>query len=850
MARIQVYSSILFVWLFAVCLVGKAKADDRVPFSRDVLPILADRCFNCHGPDQASRQADLRLDTREGALRTESPVIVPGHGDQSELLARVTSSDPDMRMPPGEQAPLTAAQIETLRRWIDQGAAWGKHWSFETLRRPEPPKLEKANGEIRNPIDAFVLYHLNHEGLGPNPEAPRATLLRRVTLDLTGLPPTLDELDAFLTDPSPNAYERVVDRLLMSPRFGERMVWEWLDAARYADTNGYQGDPTRTMYFWRDWVVEALNRNMPFDQFTIEQLAGDLLPNPTQSQLIATGFHRNHMINGEGGRIAEESRVDYVQDRVETTGTVWLGLTLNCCRCHDHKFDPIAQREYYQLAAYFNSVDESGANDANGLANPIMQLPTANQRRRLEDLQNAETIASNELAAIEARLRDKTDRFLAIDDADETIERGSGKFRAIIARLARQHSGEARQKLFEFFRDRDPEYPAKKKQSDQARAARETLQKALPRTMVMRDRAEPRETFVLIRGQYDKFGEKVEHGIPAILPPLPEDAPANRLTLARWLVAPENPLTARVTVNRYWQMLFGIGLVKTSEDFGVQGEPPKNQELLDWLACEFQNPTIAQPTVAIRDHENRWNVKHLLRLIVTSATYRQSSRFAPGSAERDPENRLLARGPRYRLPSWMIRDQALAVSGLLVERLGGPPVKGYQPAGVWEDASFGNIRYEPEHGEALYRRSVYQFWRRIVGPTVFFDVANRQTCQVKSLRTNTPLHALTTLNDVTYVEAARALAQRVMWSSSPGEPNLTLAFRLVFLRRPTPAELTTLSESLDRLREEFGSDPAAAAKLLKVGESKRDESLDATEHASLTVLCGSLLNLDEALCKE
>ncbi|MFO0945466.1 MAG: PSD1 and planctomycete cytochrome C domain-containing protein [Planctomycetota bacterium] len=845
MTRFQAFSTSWLFVLAVMCQAGETPADDQVRFARDVQPILADRCYKCHGPDEASREAELRLDTQEGALRTDSPIIVPGNSDQSKLMARVTSKDADQRMPPDEHAPLTASQIETLRRWIDQGAPWGKHWSFESLHRPEPPKIDNAAGEIRNPIDSFVLARLKQENLRLNPEAPRETLLRRVTLDLTGLPPTLDELDAFLADRSPNAYERVVDRLLASPRYGERMVWDWLDAARYADTNGYQGDPTRTMYFWRDWVIDALNRNMPFDQFTVEQLAGDLLPNPLQSQLIATGFHRNHMINGEGGRIAEESRVDYVQDRVETTGTVWLGLTLNCCRCHDHKFDPISQREYYQLAAYFNSVDESGANDANGLANPVMQILTAEQQARLEELQQAEANAANELKVIESRLNEKAGKFLTID------ENSSSRFQTIVAKLAKKRAIGARQKVFELLRDRDSEYKTKKKQSDQARGTREAYQKSLPRTMVMRERAEPRETFVLIRGQYDKYGDKVERGTPSILPPLPPNASNDRLALARWLIAKENPLTARVIVNRYWQSFFGVGLVKTSEDFGVQGEPPPNQDLLDWLACEFRDPTVPQPTVAIPGEVNRWNVKHLIRLIVTSATYRQSSRFTPGAVERDPENRLLARGPRYRLPSWMIRDQALAVSGLLVERIGGPPVKGYQPAGVWEDASFGIIRYEQEHGEALYRRSLYQFWRRIVGPTVFFDVANRQTCQVKSLRTNTPLHALTTLNDVTYVEAARALAQRVLWSSAPGgAPNLTLAFRLVLARRPTTQELATLEQSFEKLRSEFRSDPDAAAKLLSVGESKRDESLDATEHAALTALCNSLLNLDEALCKE
>ncbi|MBI5760127.1 MAG: DUF1549 domain-containing protein [Planctomycetales bacterium] len=832
-----------------------------VNFSRDVLPILSDNCFQCHGPDQNARKADLRLDTKDGVFRADSPVVVPGKSGESELIARITSTDPDEVMPPPKSnRKLTPAQIELLRKWIDSGATWGKHWAFEAPQRPVVPRISNLKSQISNPIDAFVLSRLEKEGLLPSPEAPKHTLIRRVTLDLTGLPPTLEEVDAYVTDGSPDAYEKVVDRLLKSPRFGERMVWDWLDAARYADTNGYQGDPTRTMYFWRDWVIEALNSNMPFDQFTVEQLAGDLLPSPTQPQLVATGFHRNHMINGEGGRIAEESRVDYVQDRVETTGTIWLGLTFNCCRCHDHKFDPFTQREYYQLSAYFNSIEESGANDAGGLANPVISLSSPEQQRRTEELRGAEADANKRRDEIEKQLRESLPEWEKTLTAESKLP---DDVRAIVQKLADQRNDAEKKKLVEFHRDNDSQFAAAKKTADDTKKARDNFEKSLPRTMVMRERSQPRDTFVLVRGAYDKPADKVSHGVPSVLPPLSADAPTSRLALARWLVSPEHPLTARVTVNRSWQTFFGTGLVKTTEDFGVQGEKPSHPELLDWLACEFQQPTVSQPSVVNSHANNAWNVKHILRLIVTSATYRQSSKSSPHSPSADagtrrvpatlddPENRLLARGPRYRLPSWMIRDQSLAFGGLLVEKVGGPPVKGYQPAGIWEEATFGKIGYAQDHGEALYRRSLYQFWRRIVGPTVFFDVAARQTCQVKVARTNTPLHALVTLNDVTYVEAARTLAQRVLLGTATDDTGrLTEAFRRCTSRPPKPNELAVLTKRLQALREAFSKDAAAAKKLIAVGESKADEKLNPVELAAYTSVASLLMNLDETITKE
>lgn len=764
-------------------------AQAKIDFDRQIRPILSDKCFHCHGPDVQSQESDLRLDTKEEAFKDLGGhrAIVPGDVAASELIKRITSSDETERMPPPDSGrELSAEQIELLKRWIAEGASWQQHWAFMPVRRPNLPAVQRHDWP-RNAIDFFVLARLESEGLTPSPEAEKTTLLRRVTLDLTGLPPTLEELDAFLADASPYAYDRAVDRLLASPRHGEHMVAEWLDTARYADTNGYQGDRTRTMWPWRDWAIAALNRNQPFDQFTIEQLAGDLLPSPTIQQRIATGFQRNHMLNGEGGRIAEESRVDYVIDRVDTTATTWLGMTLACARCHDHKYDPFAQKDYYRLYAYFNNVPESGAVDRDGSANPVLELPTPEQEAQLTSLD----------AEIKALKAEQT----ALP-AEQTAER-----------------------------------EALEKKIKDVTGKRDQLKKQLTIVMVMEERPQPREAFVLLRGVWDKHGEKVTPGVPQQFWPALADAPANRLGLAKWLVDPQHPLTSRVIVNRYWQRFFGTGLVKTAEDFGVQGERPSHPELLDWLAAEFVN--------------SGWNVKALHRRIVTSATYRQSSKVSAPLVERDPENRLLARGPRYRWPSSVLRDQALAASGLLVEQVGGPAVKPYQPSGVWEEMSFGNIRYEQDHGDKLYRRSLYTFWRRTTAPTELFDTASRQVCTVKQSRTNTPLHALTLLNDVTYLEAARALAERSMKAkpSSPAE-RIQHMFRVATSRLPTTLELDVLSHRYAASRARFEQDKDAAAKVVSVGESKPDATLDTAQLAAYSVVAAVILNLDETLSKQ
>ncbi len=831
-----------------------APASKSVDFNREVLPILSENCFQCHGPDEKTREAKLRLDTKDGLFRAKNPVVIPGKATQSDLFKRLVTKDPDDLMPPPKsKKTLTPAQIETLRRWIDAGAPYATHWAFTAPVRPTVPRVQSSKFKVQSPLDSFIIARLEKEGLSPSPEAPRETLIRRVTLDLTGLPPTPAEVDAFLADASPKAYETVVDRLLASKRYGERMVWEWLDAARYADSNGYQGDQERTMWPWRDWAVKAFNDNLPYDQFTIWQLAGDLLPDATRDQKLATGFVRNHMINGEGGRIAEENRIEYLFDQAETVGTVWLAATMNCTRCHDHKFDAYTQRDYYGLVAFFNQTPITGSGGSPQTA-PVLDFTTPEQVEKLKSLGDEVKRLGAEVDKQEITVFPRPEGKPA-SDSPAAKDLAAQPFGAL-KQAAAGRGLTGLKDLAAVFKKKEPaEYGKSLDTLIQAIEARDAFNKAVPRVMVMEDMSKPRDTFMLVRGAYNKPTDKANAAFPAALisnskleTPNSKQSPTNRLDLARWLVSPENPLSARVTVNRFWQQFFGTGLVKTTEDFGVQGEKPSHPELLDWLATEFVR--------------TGWDVKQLVRLIVTSAAYRQSSKDAPVAADvrrrtgsdtlyqLDPENRLLARGARHRLPSWMLRDQALAASGLLVEKLGGPPVKTYQPSGIWEDATFGNKKYVQDHGEALYRRSVYVFWRRIVGPTIFFDVATRQNCAVKTPRTNTPLHALATLNDITYIEAARAMAEQVLKNGGPTDvARLEHAFRLVTARKPNPSEQQVLASSLVRLRTQYAADKDAASKLLTVGESKRDAQLDASEHAAWTGLCSLLLNLDEVLTK-
>ncbi len=785
----------LAVWLSGCCLAAQSTP---VNFNRDIRPVMADTCFRCHGFDEKARKAKLRLDVREDALKPtksgEVP-IVPGKPEQSELIRRILTTSEDDRMPPESiHKPLTTEQKELFRRWIAEGAEYQAHWAFIKPAEVVPPKV-KLSRWVRTPVDNFILARLELRNWQPARETDKRTLLRRVSLDLTGIPPTPAEVDAFLADHSPRAYETVVDRLLASPRYGERMAQDWLDAARYADSNGYQVDRDRELWAWRDWVIEAFNQNMPFDQFTVEQLAGDLLPDARLAQKIATGFNRNCMINEEGGIIPEEFLAEYCADRVETTSTVWLGLTMGCARCHDHKYDPLTQKDYYSLVAFFHNVTEKGVGDYSQPIRrntpPFVKLPAPEAEAKLAALRRDLEKASRRLAKLTST--------------------NSPDYAALTNRIARL-----------------------KKQTEETDLT-------IPVTLVMAELSEPRPTFVLLRGDYDKKGDRVSAITPSQLPPFPSGQPTNRLGLARWLVSPDNPLTARVTVNRLWQSAFGSGLVRTTEDFGTRGELPSHPELLDWLANEFVR--------------TGWDVKRMMKLLVMSGTYRQDSRVTPELRTLDPDNRLLARGPRYRLSAEAIRDQALAVSGLLVEKVGGPSVKPYHPEGLYQQVTsgLGTTNYVPGQGADLYRRSLYTYWKRSVpNPAMLvFDAPFRETCTVRRSRTTTPLQALNLLNDPTYVEASRFLAQRMMreGGSSP-ESRIRLGFRLVADREPRPAELRVLVAGWRRMESSFRPDRSAAEKLLAVGETKGDPTLDVVELAAYATVASTLLNLDETLTKE
>lgn len=788
----------IFLWCalisgsVATCQANAAESPAEIlSWRRHVRPILADKCFHCHGSDAAQRKADLRLDDEKSVLqdRNGTVVVSPGHPERSELVRRILSTDNAERMPPVEsERQLSAAEKEILSRWIEQGARYEKHWAFDPPKRPTVPAVRDPI-ETRNPVDLFILARLEEAGLPPTAQADRHTLIRRATLSLTGLPPTIGDVDAFLSDESPDAFERLVDRLLSSPRYGERLALDWLDAARYADSGGYQGDIFRTMWPWRDWVIGAFNRNLSFDQFTVEQLAGDLLPNPTRDQLIASGFHRNHRINDEDGIIPEEFRVEYVVDRVETTASVWLGLTLGCARCHDHKYDPLSQADFYRMYAFFNSIDESGRGHGN--APPVLRLTTAEQDQQA-------TTVDVEIQSLELKLKELGPEK---KDSAEQLE------------LTNQIAA--------------------------ARKKKDAILAAAPVTMIMRELPTPRDTFVLVRGAYNKPGEQVFPALPAALSNTHSEKPMNRLDLARWLVDPANPLTSRVIVNRYWQLVFDVGLVATNEDFGTQGESPSHPELLDWLASEFVR--------------TGWNVKRLVRLLATSATYRQSSRGTAAHFRRDPENRLLARAPRNRMLAELVRDQALAVSGLLDERIGGPSVHPYQPEGLWKELASAGQEYPQSHGADLYRRSMYTFWRRTVHHPAMaaFDAPAREICSVRRPRTNTPIQALALMNEPGFVEASRKLAERILCEAGPElDSRLIYACRLVIARPPSAVELTLLREEWQAFRDRFSARPETAQSLLTVGESKPNETLPAVDLAAMTAVANSLLNLDEAVTKE
>lgn len=1022
--------------LFALVTTALVASGAPVDFGRDVLPILSDACFHCHGPDENKREAKLRLDTREGLYRTLDgvTVVTPGKPDESELVLRVSSHDRDEVMPPPKaNRQLKPEDVATLKRWVSEGAPYGKHWSFEAMKRPVPP-------EEGDPIDAFVQARLKAEGLNFSAEADRARLLRRVTFDLTGLPPTSGELDAFLADATPDAYVRVVDRLLASPRYGERMATDWLDVARYADTHGYQKDATRSVWPWRDWVIHAFNQDLPFDQFVTWQIAGDLLPNATKEQKLATAFNRLHMQNEEGGIVGEEFRVAYVVDRVNTFGTAFLGLTTECSRCHDHKYDPLTQHDFYSLFAFFQNVDEAGQIPFSGFVDdmpePVLLLSTPEQDQQIAAVRtkiaakgaerNAvveqsrepfatwkqaapridsslgciarfdfESITGDQLLNLidpkktgkahdqpklipghtgqaaeldgengftfpgighfnraqsfslsiwirpakpngrtvilhhtkapedaanrgyELTLEDghlcfglhhfypgnsiklrtlqplKENAWVQVTATYDGSSRASGTHiyldgvlteseivrdclskdfsygggepdltigyrfrdtgfkdgavdefaiydRELTAVEAAQLAGvpiEPGDKLFDTYLSTISE-PVRKWRSELAslRDEERRLVQPIPEMMVMKELPQPKKAYILKRGAYDSHGDEVTADTPKFLPAFPADAPRNRLGLARWLLDPENPLMARVTVNRLWQMMFGSGIFQTAENLGSQGDQPSHPELLDWLARDF----IA----------SGWNTKATLRKIALSRTYRQSSKASAELLARDPHNLLLARGPARRLTAEMLRDQSLAVSGLLAEHIGGPSVKPYQPPGLWEEIAMGRPHYDQGKGDDLHRRSLYSFWKRTVPPPAMmtFDAADRSNCTVRRQSTSTPLQALALLNDVQIMEAARFLGARML---KEGGSNLDQQIRWVFRaatsRIPSAKELAVLTRLFHEQHDLFAQDTPAIDRLIAFGETKSDSSLNPPDLAAATVLAQAILNFDEAV---
>ncbi len=1014
-------------------------AAEPVDFGRTIRPLLAEKCFQCHGLDAETRETDLRLDTKDGLFAevdSGGVAIVPGDSSKSVVFERLVSDDSDLRMPPADSKQLTREEIELVKLWIEQGAKWQQHWSLVAPIRPKLPKVSDATWP-RNEIDHFAMARFDREGLKPSSEADELTLLRRVTYDLIGLPATPAEIDAFLADKSDKAYENVVDRLLKSPHYGEHMGRYWLDAARYADTHGLHLDNFRQMWPYRDWVIKAFNSNMPFDQFTIEQLAGDLLPDATLDQKIATGFNRCNVTTSEGGVIPEEYYVHYTNDRVATMSTVWMGISMGCVTCHEHKFDPYEMKDFYQLFAFFNSLDGPVMDGNRQDTAPVVKVATAEQRAELVTLNKkidelskvmalpldavdkaqsewevkslqgnsnkpawqmlstntfksqggatltkledgsilaAGKVADDEVYEVVAHVADSRltairleglvhesltaggagrssnsnvvltgfelqvastaapDKWqpVKLSQAWADFEQGDGDFKienaidgkketgwaigghqkkedrtAIFVadkpfgfeggtrlRIRLRHESIHKQHHFGRIRlsttaaDTIPELgvgsapveivellqiEAAKRTADQqknirdhyrnhvttneqlvqartdlaeARKRKTDLENAFPTTLIWKELPEPKPAYILTRGAYDKQGEQVSRNTPAALPPLqplPEGEIPNRLHLAKWLVSPEHPLSARVTVNRIWQQYFGTGIVETTEDFGSQGSPPSHPQLLDWLAVDFR--------------ENKWDMKRLNKQIVMSATYRQSSKLTPEMIERDPNNRLLARGPRFRLDAEAVRDSALAVGGLLVRKLGGPSVKPYQPPGIWYAVGYtdsNTAKFTRDNGDALYRRSLYTFWKRTAPPPTMatLDAPSRENCTVRRSRTNTPLAALALMNDEQFVEASRAFAQRAMnEGGKTDKERATYAFRLATARNPNEAELAVLIDVYQANLNKYQGDKEAATKLINTGDSKPDERLDASQLAAWTMVGNMILNLDETVTK-
>ena len=832
-------------------------ADKAISYNRDVRPILSDKCFFCHGFDDKTREAGLRLDVREAVLtKYESGIpIVPGDPDSSTVIQRIETDNAKLLMPPSStHKSISADEVAVLRQWIEEGAEYEPHWAFIA---PVPPELPEVSDEawIKNDIDRFILATLDEKGLKPSPEADRRTLIRRVYLDLIGLPPTPTQVEAFVNDKSPDAYEKIVDELLASKHHGERMALPWLDAARYADSNSFQFDNDRWAWPWRDWLIKQINSNRSFDGVIIEMLAGDLLENPTQDQMIATSFNRNHFINGEGGAIKEEVRFTYVLDRVETTSTTFLGLTYACAQCHDHKYDPISIENYYQFFAFFGQTDETGGRHKSVptwdfqyvIDKPYISIATDEQKQALQQLKKIEGEAWKAFGEKDGR--NKASR-AARDWANKLTEAELNELPPLIYGLAgRSRYGRGFQapmqkaKLIDYYArmiaPADTPWLEKYKAWNDAQKARMDQEALMPLVMTMGDRKKPVEIKVRDRGLYSaEIGDPLQPDMPEALDGLPDDLPKNRLGLAKWIVSDANPLTARVLVNRLWQQVFGMGIVKSAEDFGLQGTAPSHPELLDYLAVKYRTD---------------WDTKAIMRQIVTSATYRQSSAVTPELLEKDPENKLLARGARFRLPAMLIRDQALATSGLINDELFGPPVYPYQPPGLWVDVSFAQFEYVQSEGDDLYRRSLYTFFRRTLAPPNMFDNPSRQACTVKLSVTNTPLQALTMLNDPTYVEAARALALRAMKQQEQVKTTRILIndiVQLVLLRNAQDRELDVLEAAYKRERKWYDDRPSDTAMYLAVGELKTPDAVEPAHLAALSSVALTILNLDEAMTKE
>lgn len=798
-----------------------------VEYNRDVRPILSDNCFACHGPDQGARKASLRLDTREGlfaASKNNSPVVEPGRPDASALLQRMLHTDPDERMPPPESnKDLSQKQIATVRAWIEQGAPWQGHWAFIPPQRATPPEAKKPTWP-RNAIDQFILARLEKEKLSPSPEADRRTLIRRLHFDLTGLPPSPEEVDAYVAVAGSDAYEKAVDSLLDSERFGERMAVYWLDLVRYADTVGYHGDQEMNISPYRDYVINAFNANLPFDQFTIEQLAGDLLPDATLWQKVASGYNRLNMTTEEGGAQPGEYLIKYAADRVRSTATVWLAATMGCAECHDHKFDPYTQKDFYRFAAFFADIEEKGKYTGRMGRPPEMMVPTPEEAGRLEEIESKIPELTSQIATLRKGLN-------AAPPNDEV---------KLALRIKPERRNKDDQRLVaEYYEKHAPDLGRAQRDLDTRLNEKKELEATIRKTLITVS-VKPRDTRVLHRGEWmDTTGEIVPPGAPAFLPqPNSDDARLTRLDLARWFVSRDNPHTARAFVNRLWKLFYGNGLSKNLDDIGSQGEWPTHPELLDWLAVNFM--------------DKGWDVKRMIKLMVMSSTYRQTSVASPGLRERDPANRLYSRQSRWRLEAEFIRDNALSVSGLLVNKLGGLSAKPYQPAGYYGHLNFPTRSYKPDTDENQYRRGVYTHWQRtFLHPSMLaFDAPSREECVAQRPISNTPSAALALLNDPSYVEAARAFAQNIIAQGGADiETRLHWAFRKALSRDPSDDETTVLKNLLKSHLSEFERQRDAATKALNVGLAQRPADTNAAELAAWMSVARTLLNLNETITR-